>query len=377
MTATPPSSPVLPAPPDGAAIAGEGYIVHGLRVSYFTRKVTGYLDHKRQPWWLRPSLGINRDARVLGWNGGIPVVTTPDGEMIWDSTSIIVHLETVLREHAVQPADPALRFLDFLLDDFSDEWFYRHAVGARWLYDENVVAGSLDIAREALHETGAGLDQTRAFATDAMTGCLVRLGTTPENIEAWVLDSLKPWQRAFGAHAQEHGYLLGARPSLADFAFFGGNAAHFVNDPVCVRWSEESPGVLQHTNALLTAREQHDGDWFDVDALPESLFAVLAEAGRHYLPWVARATIDGEAVVEFESGAHARIATTNFLTTARGVMLARYVDARSASLDAILERAGILRWYADYVDQATSVPDPQPVPRPSDNRPYPAGPGGG
>ncbi len=58
-------------------------------------------------------------------------------------------------------------------------------------------------------------------------------------------------------------------------------------------------------------------------------------------------------------------------------MLARYVEARSAPLDAILERAGILRWYADYVDQATAIPDPVPVPRPSDNRPYPAGPGGG
>jgi glutathione S-transferase len=140
-----------------------------------------------------------------------------------------------------------------------------------------------------------------------------------------VNDSLKPWQRAFGAHVEAHRYLFGARPSLADFAFFGGNAAHFVNDPVCLRWSEASPGVLQHTNALLTAR----------------------------------------------------IATTNFLTVARGVMLARYVEARSPQLDAILEQAGIVRWYADYVDRATSVPDPRPTPRPSDNRPYPAGPGGG
>ena len=38
-------------------------------------------------------------------------------------------------------------------------------------------------------------------------------------------------------------------------------------------------------------------------------------------------------------------------------MLARYVEARSPELDAILERAGVLRYFADHVDQATAVPD--------------------
>lgn len=352
-----------------------GFVVHGLRVSYFTRKVTGYLDHKLQPWHLEPSIGMNPAARAVGWNGGIPAVTTPAGEIVWDSTSLILHLETQLPERAVLPTDPVLSFLDFVLDDFSDEWFYRHAVGARWLYDENIVAGSTDIAREGMVETGAGFDATRAFVTDAMTGCLERLGTQPDNIGAWIDESLVPWQQAFGRHVEQHGYLLGGRPAMSDCAFFGGNAAHFVNDPVCLRWSEQSPGVLRHTHAMLTPRSQQLGDWFDADDLPDSLFDVLAEAGRHYLPWVAAATRDGDAVVEFESGATARIATTPFLTWARGIMLARYVAARSPQLDAALERAGIARWFADYTDQATDVPDPRPLPRPTDNRPYPAGPG--
>lgn len=46
------------------------------------------------------------------------------------------------------PSDPLLRFLACVLDDFSDEWFYRHAVGTRWLYEENRTSGSWDIARE-------------------------------------------------------------------------------------------------------------------------------------------------------------------------------------------------------------------------------------
>lgn len=45
------------------------------------------------------------------------------------------------------------------------------------------------------------------------------------------------------------------------------------------------------------------------------------------------ATVDGQATVEFESGAGADIAATGFVTEARGVMLARYVAARTPEID--------------------------------------------
>ena len=66
----------------------------------------------------------------------------------------------------------------------------------------------------------------------------------------------------------------------------------------------------------------------------------------------------------------AEIPSSPFLDTARGVMLARYVEARSPELDAILERAGVLTYFADHVDQATAVPDVADRAQPGDNRPY-------
>ena len=134
----------IPAPPRSAPPTSDPFIVHGLRVSYFTRKVTGYLDHAGLAWGLQPSLGANMAAMEAGWNGGIPVVEAPDGTLMWDSTSVILHLDTRFPERSVRPSDPVLAFLDALLDDFSDEWFYRHAVGSRWLFEENRVSGSLD-----------------------------------------------------------------------------------------------------------------------------------------------------------------------------------------------------------------------------------------
>ena len=50
--------------------------------------------------------------------------------------------------------------------------------------------------------------------------------------------------------------------------------------------------------------------------------------------------------------------------------LARYGEARSPALDALLERAGVVRWFADFADRATAVPDVSERAQPADNRPY-------
>ncbi len=354
------------------------FSVYGLTVSYFTRKVTGYLDYAGIPWRLAPGIGLHLAAREAGWNGGIPVITTPDGELIWDSTAVILHLDAQVAprhpERAILPEDPTLAFLVHVLEDFSDEWFYRPAVGTRWLWPENTVAGSWDIARDGAVELGVDAESVRAFVTEAMTGSLPRLGASAENIDGWIDDAVKPWLRAMADHVGDGGYLAGARPSLADFAAFGANVAHFVNDPACRRLTDEvAPRVVAHTHRLRAPWDHTYGDWLDPADLPDTFIALLTEAGRHYLPWVAEATVAGAAPVRFADGSGAEIATTNFLTTARGIMLARYREARSPELDAILDRAGILGHYADHLGQATEVPDPALLPRPVDNRPYPAG----
>ena len=73
---------------------------------------------------------------------------------------------------------------------------------------------------------------------------------------------------------------------------------------------------------------------------------------------------------EFAEGITADISSSPFLDTARGVMLARYVEARNPALDAILERAGVLTYFADHIDQATTIPDVSAASQPTDNRPY-------
>jgi glutathione S-transferase len=356
------------------------YLVHGLTRSYFTRKVTGYLDYTDRPWRLAP-MGPEPTghpaAATAGWTGAIPVVDTPAGTPMWDSTSIIEHLDRdddVPEGRGVLPEDPTLRFLAYLLDDLSDEWHYRPAVGSRWCYEANTVTAGWQIAEElAVHVPLPGAT-VREMVVATMTGSLGRIGVEVDQIDAWMSEVVVPWFRALDAHLAPpgaDGYLFGARPSIADLAMFGANAAHFVGDPYCRQLADEhGPAVVAHTHRLRIPQEQAFGSWFDAGEVPDSLVAVVAEAGRHYLPWVAEATVRGSAVVELADGVTTRIESSRFLEWARSVMLARYVELRSDALDAVLEEAGVLRYFVDHLDQASAVPDAAALPQPSDNRPY-------
>ncbi len=352
------------------------YLVHGLTRSYFTRKMTGYLDYTDRPWRLEP-MGPEPEghpaAAAAGWTGAIPVIDTPAGTPMWDSTSMIEHLDRtadVPNDRRVLPDDPTQRFLAYLLDDLSDEWHYRPAVGSRWCYPDNTVTAGWQLAEElGVHAPAPGA-MVRQMVVGVMTGSLGRIGIEADHMDAWMSEVVTPWFRALGAHLGE-GYLFGNRPSIADFAVFGANAAHFVGDPYCrAVVDEHGPAAVAHTNRLRMPQLETFGDWADPHDVPDTLVAVIGEAGRHYLPWVAEATTTGSATVEIADGVTADISSSRFLDWARGVLLARYVEFRSVALDAVLEEAGVLRHFVDHLDQATAVPSVSTPPQPSDNRPF-------
>lgn len=350
----------------------QAYRVHGMMQSYFTRKMTGYLDYKSIPWLFRRFPGASPPSAAAGFPGGVPVIETPDGQFMWDSTAMIHHLELRHPEPAVLPADPVQRFLCYVIEDVADEWLYRPAVGTRWHYEENAAVGGFELARDISAKTPLSCDQAHAAARAHVRASCPPLGVTEENIELWVRDVLRAWLRVLGAHLAQHPYLFGARPSLADFALFGGNAAHFVNDPLCRRWVEEdAPAVVQHTYRLLEPEDQDFGDWDRAGDVSDTLLAVLADLKRIYLPWVSRACAGGVADVVFGDGTRVAVRATDFLRQARATLLARYVECRGTRLDEVLEKAGIRTFFSDHVAQAGSISDFRDPPRPALNRPFP------
>ncbi|HZP43377.1 MAG TPA: glutathione S-transferase N-terminal domain-containing protein [Candidatus Binatia bacterium] len=348
------------------------YRVHGMMQSYFTRKMTGYLDYKRIPWRFRRFAGMSPEAAAAGYPGGVPVIETPDGELMWDSTAMIHHLELRFPEPAALPDDPVQRFCCYVLEDAADEWLYRPAVGSRWHFPENAAVGGFELARDIAARMPLTGDQAFAGVGAHVRSSCGPLGVTADNVRVWVDEVLRPWMRTLGAHLAVRPYLFGVRASLADFGLFGGNAAHFTNDPLCRRWlDEDAPPVVRHTHRLLEPEDETFGGWDRPGDVPATLVAVLAELGRTYLPWVSRACADGVADVVFPSGARVPVRATDFLREARATLLARYRVLRSAALDRILGDAGILAFFADWVDAAGPLPDYRDPPRPKLNRPFP------
>ena len=78
----------------------------------------------------------------------LPTYLLPDetGELqaVCDSTPIIRRLEAEYEGRSVIPDDPAMAFIDYLLEDFADEWATKYMFHYRWHFDADADnAGSL------------------------------------------------------------------------------------------------------------------------------------------------------------------------------------------------------------------------------------------
>jgi len=112
------------------------YSVYRLDVSYFSGKLEAYLQYKEIPF--RRIEATNRVMREeLIPNAGIakvPIVRTPDGRWLQDSTPIIDFLDSRHLRGAVIPTDPEQAFFSRLLEDYADEWLWRPALHYRWSF---------------------------------------------------------------------------------------------------------------------------------------------------------------------------------------------------------------------------------------------------
>src|SRR5262249_6720697 len=69
------------------AMTTNAYRVHGMMQSYFTRKMTGYLDYKGIPWRFRGFPGVSPEAGAAGFSGGGPRGPTAAGGVLWGSAA--------------------------------------------------------------------------------------------------------------------------------------------------------------------------------------------------------------------------------------------------------------------------------------------------
>lgn len=204
-----------------------------------------------------------------------------------DSTPIIRRLEALYTGRSVLPADPALAFIDYLLEDFGDEWCTKYMFHYRWHFpkDADNAATLLPFGTDvSLPEDMHG--KLKSMIAERQIGRLHVVGsneTTAPVIDA----SYRRLLLALENHFSNHRFLLGNRPAASDFSIFGQLSQLVCFDP--------TPRAIAHEVSARTVAwvgqmedqsgaEAADNDWEKLEDLSVSLRGVLSEVGRVYAP---------------------------------------------------------------------------------------------
>ncbi len=262
--------------------------------SPYTLKMRSVLRYRRIPFQWVP-----RDSK---WDDLppvpvrlIPVIAFPDAdgnytEAAIDSSPLIARLERSHAGRSLVPADPVVAFLDYLIEDYGDEWVTKAMYHYRWYYEEAAEkAGSLlplDMDQQMSAEQA---EKAKRFITKRQTGRRALVGSTEENrpvIEQSYDRLLDVLQR----HITEQPFLLGDRPGRGDFGLFGQLRQLVGWDPVSARLAERvAPRVVhwvERLDDLSWWDVEGDDGWVDRDRIAPTTVELLAEIGRTYVPFM-------------------------------------------------------------------------------------------
>ena len=307
------------------------YLLFSWEHSYFSGKVRAYLRFKR----FYDDLGPGGYEDILATpelltgllepqsgTRAVPQVMAPDGRWLQDSSEIIDAVEAAHSKRPVVPSRdrPKQRLTSYLVELLADEWMLVYAFWERWHYslpanEPNQLAFNAQQWGGFLNPTANGPERRRTAeahfrsrmslhepekAKVGPLSGLVDLGVDARTQVAWGTS----YHRIMGTleeHFGVHDFVLGGRPSLADFALLGPLYAHLFRDaipgyemrltyPLVAEWVERANGVnalnarsygqqiytLDETKALVGKIACSDGgEWLANDTVPETLFPLL------------------------------------------------------------------------------------------------------
>ncbi len=269
------------------------YTLYGAAISLYTGKARAYLRYRNIPFV--EESGPPEIFERVGFRM-IPVLQTPDDELIQDTTDIIDHCEAVHGGPSVYPDGPAQRLVALLFEVYGDEWLVIPAMHYRW-------AHNLDFILEEFGKTAipdANPDEQRAFGekiSAPFRGSLPFLGITEETV-AGVESDYESLLRELDEHFSAHQFLLGSRPSIGDFGLMGPLYAHNYRDP----WSGEqmrrlAPNVARWVGSMNTPAP-NSGHFLPDDEVPRTLLPVLERLFAEAMPALMASLPANDAWIE-------------------------------------------------------------------------------
>ena len=125
------------------------YKILGAHGSPYSRKLRSVFRYRRIPFtWANRNSKEDVNTPKVPVNL-LPVLVIPGengdySQAKIDSTPIIRFLEAEHSDRSVIPIDPVMAFIDYLIEDYADEWLTKAMFHFRWAHQRNVdFAGSI------------------------------------------------------------------------------------------------------------------------------------------------------------------------------------------------------------------------------------------
>jgi glutathione S-transferase len=322
--------------------------IFGAELSPYSVKVRSYFRYKDLPhaWVVRnpeTQPEYEKHARIPI----IPLVVTPAGEGIQDSTPILDRVEAEHPEPSVHPDDPVVGFVSVLLEEFGDEWGNKWMFHYRWAREVDQLSAAGRIARNML-PADAGEDQVAGvvqMVCKRMTGRTWFVGSseqTAPQIEQGFRDAVALLE----AHLGERPYLFGGRPAYGDFGLWG-QLYNAWTDPTPGSWIEaHAPNLLAWIHRMTWPRDE--GGFEPWSSLEPTLAPFLErQVGALFVPWTLAneaclAAGDETFTVELASGAWTQ-KPQKYHAKSLAALREKYAAVPDkTALDPVLERAGCL-----------------------------------
>ena len=283
-------------------------IIRGVPASPYTRKMLSVLRYRGIPYRYiqgghdavtdlpKPKVDL---LPVLYFKGD-------DGELTAevDSTFMIRRLENEYSGNSVIPENPALRFLDYLLEDYADEWLTKAMFHYRWRFDADAkMASEILPYSKDLTASDEEISEQTAIFRDRQINRLYGVGSN--DVTAPVIEQSYERMLACLSELIKQGpFIMGKRPGTADFGFFGQLTQLAQFDPTSSASAiNDAPRVHAWVSAMedLTGLEVTDSDWRTIEDASGNLKPLFEEIGRTYIPVMLAnfsAAKAGEAKVE-------------------------------------------------------------------------------
>ncbi len=280
--------------------------------SPYTQKMVALLRYRRLPYAVK--WGIPSEAcEAMGVAKPKPIFEPTfffeengNTQAICDSTPIIRRLEDTYKGRSVLPNDPALAFIDYLIEDFADEWCTKYMFHYRWhaaLDADN--AGTLLPLSMNVSMPKESHQEFKKWVEDRQSSRLYVVGSN--DTTASVIDaSYQRFLAAMENHLSNQNFMLGKRPAAGDFALYGQLSQLIGFDPTPRAIAHQvSPRTVAWVDLMRdqSGLEPTEQDWIKLEEQAASLRDLLKEIGRVYAPAQlanARAVQAGEKSWECE-----------------------------------------------------------------------------